>query len=355
MTRFASVDAGQDASRVRAHDVALGRDRAAEQVRVHPDGAVMPTHLMEHRRRRLADGGEMLAAIELALHGDELLVASLAQDAGVVQPLQDRVQRERGQAGGREAGGPPVLRRQHEERHHHQVQQERHHGHVRSERFRDPHPRARRRHAAGDRREISPGGDDPFRDDHGGRDRQVHAGAGGDRRHAHRVLGHVAGVADVAVRDAVEHERLAAPAAGGFLREPDRAHEARAVEEHGEREAQDRRHPEYGEDRRTQEVGGRGARPHHRHVDLDALRELDAERPLERQDAHHGQVPGPCGRLDPRQPRRGERDVQPAEPRGGDAGRRRSSRPRGPRGRQGRLRSCGRRPRACGGWTPHVT
>ena len=38
------------------------------------------------------------------------------------------------------------------------------------------------------------------------------------------------------------------------LREPDRAHEAHAVEEHGEREAQDRRHPEYGSDRRTQEV-----------------------------------------------------------------------------------------------------
>src|SRR5262249_11197074 len=94
------LDAGEDTRGVLAHDPAV-RVRAREQVGVHADGAVMPAHLVKDRRRGLSDGGEALAAIQLALHGDELLAASLALEPGVVQPLQDRVQGQRRETGDR--------------------------------------------------------------------------------------------------------------------------------------------------------------------------------------------------------------------------------------------------------------
>ena len=229
------VDAGEDAGRVLARGA--GSAPRAEQVRVHADGAVVARHLVEHRRRRLADGGEALAAIELVLRGDQLLAAALALEAGVVQALQDRVQGERGAGSrsrspsGRRVPGPPRG-----------SPPSRRAAGASTSGMSGPSASAMRVHVRAGA--MRPGIGATYRQAtvssrRSGwcRERQAHGAAGRDRRHAHGVLAERERVADVAVGDAVERERLAAPASGRFRGEPDGGHDPGGVEEHDEREA----------------------------------------------------------------------------------------------------------------------
>ena len=82
------VDARQDARRVLPHGGGVGR-RASQQMGVHADGAVVARHLVEDGRRRLADRGEPLAAIELVARGEQVLAPPFALEPRVVEPLQD--------------------------------------------------------------------------------------------------------------------------------------------------------------------------------------------------------------------------------------------------------------------------
>ena len=303
---------------MRPHGGGIVRRGAAQQMGVHADGAVMATHLMEDRRRGLADGGEAAAAIQLLLGGEQLGAPPLALEAGVAEPLQDGVERERRQAGGGESHRPAGACGQQEEAHHDDVQKDRRARHVRAERLGDPRPRAGRREPPGTRCHLPPRQHRALRDDDRGHEVQRRQRADADRRDPHGVLEHVERMADVAVGDGVGVERLAAPASRRLGGDPFRRHQACAVEHDDECEAEERRHPEDGQDGGAEGVRRRRARPHHRHVHVDVgvERQPDAERPLEREERDDQQIARPLVELEPRQARESQREMQPAQPEG---------------------------------------